>query len=146
MASKNTKFLGLEIGSRLTVNPELRSMPETNCGSRPRTTDSSGRRDRIHEVGGRSVGGTLSGHGIVKADLLQRHLALNLDKPMVVDGAVKLSGKLNFADSVKVKHAKNATVLKAKSISGRFANRKVSLAGKSYSISYTPTSVTVTAN
>ena len=71
---------------------------------------------------------------------------MNLDKPLVVDGAVKLSGKLNFADSVKVKHGPNATVLKAKSISGRFANQKVSLAGKSYSIAYTPTSVTVTPN
>ena len=92
-------------------------------------------------------GGTLSGHGIVKADLFCKGtLALNLDKPLVVDGAVKLSGKLNFADSVKVKHGQNATVLKAKSISGRFANQKVSLAGKSYSIAYTPTSVTVTPN
>ena len=148
MATKNTKFLGLEIGSRLTVNPgatvharnELRITPQGQLILRGGAIESM----RWVDV---QSGGTLSGHGIVKADLFCKGtLALNLDKPLVVDGAVKLSGKLNFADSVKVKHGQNATVLKAKSISGRFANQKVSLAGKSYSIAYTPTSVTVTAN
>ena len=92
-------------------------------------------------------GGTLSGHGTVKADLFCKGtLSLNLDKPLVVQGAVKLSGKLSFAEAVKVKRGQSVTALKAKSISGRFENDKVSLAGKSYSIAYTATSVTVTAN
>ncbi len=148
MASKNTKFLGLEISSRLTVNPgatvharnELRITPQGQLILRGGAIESM----RWVDV---QSGGTLSGHGIVKADLFcNGTLALNLDEPLVVDGAVKLSGKLDFADSEKVKNGQSSTVLKAKSISGRFANRKVSLAGKSYSISYTPTSVTVTAN
>jgi len=36
-------------------------------------------------------------------------------------------------------------VLKAKSISGRFENDKISLAGQTYSIVYTATSVSLTA-
>jgi hypothetical protein len=92
-------------------------------------------------------GGTLGGRGTVKADLFCKGtLALNLDNPLVVDGAVKLSGKLSLAEAVKLKHGQSATVLKAKSISGRFKNDKVSLAAQNYSIAYTPTSVIVTAN
>ena len=91
------------------------------------------------------AGGALIGHGIVNAALYSKGtLSLSLGKPLVVDGAVKLSGQLSIADAVKVKRGQSVTALKAKSISGRFENDKVSLAGKSYSIAYTATSVTVT--
>ena len=72
-------------------------------------------------------------------------LALSVDKPLVVEGAAKLSGKLSLSEAGKAKKGQSVTVLKAASISGRFENDKISVAGKSYSIAYTRTSVTVTA-
>jgi len=64
---------------------------------------------------------------------------------LVVEGAARLSGKLSLSGAGKVKSGQTFTVLNAKSISGRFDNDKVSLAGPTYSIGYTATSVTVTA-
>ena len=89
-------------------------------------------------------GGTLAGHGSVNASLYANGtLDLSVDKSLVVEGAARLSSKLRLTDAGKVKSGQSFTVLKAKSISGRFENDKVSLAGQTYSISYTPTSVTV---
>ena len=92
------------------------------------------------------LGGTLAGHGTVKADLFSKGtLALNLDKPLVVHGAVNLSGKLSLSGAGKVNGGESITVLQAKSISGGFANNDVLLDGKSYSIFYTPTEISVRA-
>ena len=91
-------------------------------------------------------GGTLAGHGTVKADLFSKGtLALNLEKPLVVQGTVKLSGKLRLTGVGKVKSGESITVLKAKLISGGFANNDALLDGKSYSIFYTPTEISVRA-
>ena len=92
------------------------------------------------------LGGTLAGHGTVKADLFSKGtLALNLDKPLVVQGAAKLSGKLSLTGVEKVKSGESITVLRAKSISGGFANNDALLDGKRYSIFYTPTEISVRA-
>jgi len=148
IADKDTAFLGLEISGGLTVKPAVtvHARNELRVAPRGRLILQGGTVESLRWVEVQS-GGTLGGRGIVKADLFCKGtLALNLDNPLVVDGAVQLSGKLSLVDAVKLKHGQNATVLKAKSISGRFKNDKVSLAAQNYSIAYTPTSVIVTAN
>ena len=91
-------------------------------------------------------GGTLAGHGTVIADLFsQGTLALSLEEPLVVEGAVKLSGKLSLSGVGKVKSGKSVSVLKAKSISGGFSNNDALVDGKKYAIFYTPTEISVRA-
>ena len=147
MADKNTEFLGLEISAGLTVKSgatvharnELRVVPKGQLLLRGGTVESL----RWVDV---QSGGTLAGHGTVKADLFSKGtLALNLEKPLVVQGTVKLSGKLSLSGVGKVKSGESITVLKAKLISGGFANNDALLDGKSYSIFYAPTSITVRA-
>ena len=148
LADKDTEFLGLELSARLTVKSgaTVHARNELRVEPKGRLVLQGGTVESLRWVDVQS-GGTLAGHGTVKADLFCKGtLALNLDKPLVVDGAVKLSGQLSIVDAVKVKRGQSVTALKAKSISGRFENDKVSLAGKSYSIAYTATSVSVTAN
>ena len=91
-------------------------------------------------------GAVLAGHGVVNAALYSKGtLALSLGKPLVVKGSAQLSGKLSLIGQGKAKSSQGITVLKAKSISGRFVNNEVSFAGKSYTIGYTETSITLTA-
>jgi arylsulfatase A-like enzyme len=148
VANKDAKFLGLEVGGDLTVKPGV----TVHARNELRVTDKGqlflqgGTVESLRWVDIQS-GGTLTGHGAVNASLYANGtLALIVDKPLVVEGAAKLSGKLKLTGANKPKSGKSHTVLKAKSISGRFENDKISLAGKSYSIAYTATSVTVTAN
>jgi hypothetical protein len=68
-----------------------------------------------------------------------------VDKALVVEGAAKLSGKLKLTGAGKVKSGESITVLRANSISGGFANNDALLDGKSYSIFYAPTAITVQA-
>jgi hypothetical protein len=146
MASKDAEFLGLEVGGSLTVKKgaKVHARNELRVLQKGQLIIQGGAIESLRWVDVQS-GGTLAGHGTVNADLFSKGtLALSLDKPLVVKGTVKLSGQLSIADAVKVKRGQSVTALKAKSISGRFENDKVSLAGKSYSIAYTATSVTVT--
>jgi hypothetical protein len=148
VADKDVEFLGLEVSARLTVKSEVtvHARNELRVTDKGRLILQGGAVESLRWVDVQS-GGTLAGHGAVNADLYSNGtLALSLNKPLVVEGAAKLSGKLSLADAVKVKSGQGVTVLKAKSISGRFENDKVSHAGQTYSISYTPTSVVLTAN
>ena len=91
-------------------------------------------------------GGVLKGHGIIKGDLFnQGTLALNVDKPLQVQGSVNLSGKLELLKTATINNAGSYTVLQANSIAGGFVNDEVSIGGKSFSVFYNPTSVTVKA-
>ena len=147
MASKDAEFLGLEVGGSLTVKKgaKVHARNEFRVEPKGRLILQGGTVESLRWVDVQS-GGTLAGHGTVKADLFCKGtLALNLDKPLVVEGTVKLSGKLSLSGAGKVKSGESITVLKAKSISGRFENDKISLAGQSSSVAYTANSVTVTA-
>jgi hypothetical protein len=145
IATKNTEFLGLEISSRLTVKfgATVHARNELRVDPKGRLILQGGTVESLRWVDVQS-GGTLSGHGTVKADLFsQGTLSLNLDKPLVVEGAVKLSGKLSLAGAGQGKSGESITLLRAKSISGGFAINDISLDGKTYLVSYTPTSVLV---
>ena len=147
VADKDTEFLGLEVGGGLTVKPGVTvyARNELRVADKGQLVLQGGAVESLRWVDVQ-LGGTLSGYGSVNADLFSKGtLALSVDKPLVVEGAAKLSGKLSLAGAGKVKRGQSVTVLKAASISGRFENDKASLAGQTYSIAYTPTSVTVTA-
>jgi len=91
-------------------------------------------------------GGVLKGHGMIKGDLYnQGTFVLQMDKPMQVAGSVHLSGRLELLKTGTINNGKSYTVLQANSISGGFENDEVSIGGKSFSVFYTPTSVTVKA-
>jgi hypothetical protein len=147
LADKDAEFLGLEVSASLTVKPgvTVSARNELRVGNKGRLVLQGGSVESLRWVDVQP-GGTLTGHGAVNAALYSKGtLALNLNKPLVVEGAAKLSGKLSLTDAGTAKKGQSATALKAKSISGRFDNDKISLAGKTYSIGYTATSVTVTA-
>jgi len=147
VASKDAEFLGLEVGGSLTVKKgaKVHARNELRVVQKGQLILRGGAVESLRWVDVQS-GGTLAGHGTVNADLFSKGtLALSLDKPLVVKGAVKLSGKLSLSGLSKVKSGGSITVLQGKLISGGFANNEVSLDGKSYAIFYNPTSVTVTA-
>ena len=147
LANKDATFLGLEVGGGLTVKLgiTIHARNELRVADKGQLVLQGGTVESLRWVDIQS-GGTLTGHGAVNASLYANGtLALSVDKPLVVEGAAKLSGKLKLTGANKPKSGKSHTVLKAKSISGRFENDKISLAGKSYSIAYTATSVTVMA-
>jgi hypothetical protein len=147
LADKDAAFLGLEISGKLTVKPgvKVQARNELRVAEMGQLILEGGSVDSLRWVDVQ-VGGTLTGHGAVNASLYAHGtLALSVDKPLVVEGAARLSGKLSLSGVGKVKSGQTFTVLNAKSISGRFDNDKVSLAGPTYSIGYTATSVTVTA-
>ena len=147
IADKDTEFLGLAVSASLTVNPgaTVHARNELRIEPKGRLILQGGMVESLRWVDVQ-LGGTLAGHGTVKADLFSKGtLALNLDKPLVVDGAVNLSGKLSLSGAGKVNGGESITVLRAKSISGGFANNDVLLDGKSYSIFYTPTKISVRA-
>ena len=99
IATRNTKFLGLEISSRLTVNPSYGPCPKRIADHAPRTTHSSGR-DRIHEVVDAQSGGTLPARDR-EGSFLQRHLGPEFGQALGRDGRQAFRNQL--ADSVKVK-------------------------------------------
>jgi arylsulfatase A-like enzyme len=147
LADKDAAFLGLEISGKLTVksgvNVEARN--ELRVGDKGQLILQGGSVESLRWVDVQE-GAVLTGHGVVNAALYSKGtLALSLGKPLVVKGSAQLSGKLSLTGQGKTKSGQSITVLKAKSISGRFVNNEVSLAGKSYSIGYTATSVTITA-
>ena len=147
VADKDAEFLGLAISGSLTVKPgaTVHARNELRVGDKGRLVLQGGAVESLRWVDVQP-GGTLAGHGTVNADLFSKGtLALSLDKPLVVEGAARLSGKLSLTDAGKLKSGQSHAALKAKSISGRFDNNEVSLGGKSYSIGYTATSITVTA-
>ena len=147
LADKDAAFLGLEISGKLTVKPgvKVQARNELRVAEKGRLILQGGTVESLRWLD-IQPGGTLAGHGAVNASLYAHGtLALSVDKPLVVEGAARLSGKLSLSGAGKVKSGQIHTVLKAKSISGRFDNDKISLAGKNYSIAYTATSVTVTA-
>jgi arylsulfatase A-like enzyme len=146
VANKDVEFLGLAVSGGLTVKPGItvHARNELRVADKGQLILQGGAVESLRWVDVQS-GGTLTGHGAVKADLYSNGtLALSLKNPLVVEGAAKLSGKLSLTDTGKVKSGQSITALKAKSISGRFDNNEISLAGKSYSIGYTATSVMVT--
>jgi hypothetical protein len=147
IADKDTKFLGLEVSASLTVKSgatvharnELRVVPKGQLILQGGAVESL----RWVDV---QSGGTLSGHGTVRADLFsQGTLGLSIENPVVVEGVVKLSGKWTLSSTEKLKKGMSKVVLRGKSISGRFTNDDFSLYGQNFSIAYTPTSVTVRA-
>jgi hypothetical protein len=147
VADRDAEFLGLAVSGSLTVKPgvTVSARNELRVADKGQLILQGGVAESLRWLDVQS-GGTLTGHGAVKADLYSNGtLALSLKNPLVVEGAAKLSGKLSLTDTGKVKSGQSITALKAKSISGRFENDKISLAGQTYSIAYTATSVTVTA-
>ena len=145
VASKDAEFLGLEVGGSLTVKKgaKVHARNELRVVQKGQLILQGGTIESLRWVDVQS-GGTLAGHGTVNADLFSKGtLALSLDKPLVVKGAVKLSGKLSLSGLSKVKSGGSITVLQGKLISGGFANNDALLDGKSYSIFYTPTSIAV---
>ena len=147
VADKDTEFLGLEISGGLMVKTgaTVHARNELRVSPQGQLILLGGAVESLRWVDVQS-GGTLAGHGTVKADLFSKGtLALNLGKPLVVQGAAKLSGKLSLTGAGKVKSGESITVLRAKSISGGFANNDALLDGKNYSIFYTPTEISVRA-
>jgi hypothetical protein len=147
IANKDTEFLGLEISAVLTVKSgvTVHARNELRVAPKGQLILQGGAVESLRWVDVQS-GGTLAGHGTVNADLFSKGtLSLSLNKPLVVEGAAKLSGKLSLSGAGKVKSGESITVLKAKLISGGFANNDALLDGKSYSIFYTPTEISVRA-
>jgi len=147
LADKDAAFLGLEISGKLTVksgaNVEARN--ELRVGDKGQLILQGGSVESLRWVDVQE-GAVLAGHGVVNAALYSKGtLALSLGKPLVVKGSAQLSGKLSLIEQGKAKSSQSITVLKAKLISGRFVNNEVSFAGKSYTIGYTETSITLTA-
>lgn len=147
VASKETKFLGLEVsgvlvvkeGAKVSAKNELRV---SNAGQ----VNLQGGMIESQRWLGIKKGGVLKGHGIIKGDLFnQGTLALHVDKPLQVQGSVNLSGKLELLKTATINNAGSYTVLQANSIAGGFVNDEVSIGGKSFSVFYNPTSVTVKA-
>ena len=147
LADKDAEFLGLAVNGSLTVKlgVTVHARNELRIADQGQLILQGGSVESLRWVDVQ-FGGVLTGHGTVNAALYSKGtLALSLGKPLVVKGSAKLSGKLNLTGVGKAKKGQSVTVLKAKSIFGRFENDEISLAGQSYSIGYTATSVTVTA-
>ena len=111
IANKDTEFLGLEISAVLTVKSRatVHARNELRIEPKGRLILQGGTVESLRWVDVQS-GGTLAGHGTVKADLFSKGtLALNLDKPLVVQGAAKLSGKLSLTGVEKVKSGESIT-------------------------------------
>ena len=147
MADKDAEFLGLAISGSLTVKlgATVHARNELRVADNGRLILQGGSIESLRWVDVQD-GGRLLGHGTLHADLYSNGtLALSLNKPLIVEGSARLSGQLSLTDAGKAKSDQSFTLLKAKSISGRFENDKITLAGQTYSIAYSPTSVTVTA-
>ena len=147
VADKDSEFLGLALNGSFTVKPRVKvsARNELRVGNKGRLILQGGSVSSLRWLD-IQAGGALIGHGTVNAALYSNGtLSLSLGKPLVVDGPAQLSGKLSLAEVGKAKSGESLTVLKAESISGRFDNDRISLAGQSYSIAYTATSVTLTA-
>lgn len=145
VAEQDADFLGLAVGAVLKVKPgaTVRARNELRVTDGGRLVLQGGEVESLRWVEVQE-GGTLSGHGVVNAVLYaQGALVLNPDKPLVVAGAAKLSGKLSLSGAFTGEKGKSFTALKARSLSGRFENDKLVHAGASYSIHYGPTEVTV---
>ena len=147
VALKETNFLGLEVRGVLVVKKGAK----VNARNELRVSDAG----QVNLQGGTigthrwieiEKGGVLKGQGMIKGDLFnQGTIALQIDKPLQVDGSVNLSGKLDILKTGVINDGKSYTVLKANLISGGFVNDEVSIGGQSFSVFYTPTSVTVKA-
>ena len=147
VALKETNFLGLEVsgvlvvkkGAKVSARNELRVSHAGQVNLQGGMIGS----DRWLEI---KKGGVLKGHGMIKGDLYnQGTFALQMDKPIQVDGSVNLSGRLELLKTGTINNGESYTVLQANSVSGGFENDEVSIGGKSFSVFYTPTSVTVKA-
>ena len=147
VALKETNFLGLEVRGVLVVKKGAK----VNARNELRVSDAG----QVNLQGGTigthrwieiEKGGVLKGQGMIKGDLFnQGTIALQIDKPLQVDGSVNLSGKLDILKTGVINNGESYTVLQANSISGGFINDEVSIGGESFSVFYTPTSVTVKA-
>ena len=90
-------------------------------------------------------GGTLQGFGNIQAALYSRGtLCLSTKSPLVVSKKAVLAGTLIISNPDKPS-SKNITLLKAKSIEGRFENAEVIVAGETFKILYSPNSVSLEA-
>ena len=147
VALRETNFLGLEVsgvlvvkkGAKVNARNELR-VPDAGQVNLQGGTIGTHRWIEIEK------GGVFKGHGMIKGDLFnQGTIALQMDKPLQVDGSVNLSGKLDILKTGVINNGESYTVLQANSISGGFANDEVSIGGESFSVFYTPTSVSVKA-
>ena len=147
LADEGTEFLGLEVAGVLKVNAKVavRARNELRVTDKGRMVLQGGRLESLRWVDVRE-GGTLAGHGAIHADLYARGaLLLRPDKPLVVEGAAKLSGTLALAPAGKGFSGPEHTILQANSISGKFENNEVTLGGTLYAIKYSATQVTISA-
>ena len=92
-------------------------------------------------------GGSFEGYGKVKADLFTKGtLYLSAKKSLVVEGNACLSGELKLIELPLKQTQKILTLLSANSISGTFVNNEVTVSGKTFSLFYSPTEVTLKQN
>ena len=145
LADEGTEFLGLEVAGVLKVNAKVavHARNELRVTDKGRLILQGGRLESLRWVDVRE-GGTLAGYGAIHADLYARGgLLLRPDKPLVVEGAAKLSGSLSLTGAHALKKGQRVIVLQAQTLTGRFENDKLTHAGEIYSINYGPTSVVV---
>ena len=112
VADKNTQFLGLAVSGSLTVKPDVRihARNELRVADNGRLIIQGGMVESLRWVDVQ-FGGTLTGHGVVKASLYANGtLALSLKKPLVVEDTARLSGQLRLRDAGKVKSGQSFTV------------------------------------
>ncbi|NQZ56611.1 MAG: sulfatase-like hydrolase/transferase [Lentisphaeraceae bacterium] len=152
LADKSVSFLGLEIGGGkknqlLTVNAGVvvSGRNEIRVAAQGRALLKGGSLTSLRWVDVQA-GGTLQGYGTIATDLYtQGTLALSLQKSLWVKGTAVLAGKLTVMKAVSLKKGESVVILQAQALSGSFTNTEVLLAGKSYKISYSKTSVSLTA-
>jgi hypothetical protein len=147
LAGKNARFLALEVAGSLTVEKGVKvaAHNELRVSDGGQVVLNGGLLESARWVD-IQAGGSLEGHGLIRAELFTKgNLSLSGKKPLVIDGNAYLSGELKLSSFPSPKMDKSLTVIKANLISGGFKNNEVLIGGKLFSIFYTPTSVTVKA-
>jgi arylsulfatase A-like enzyme len=147
LAVKNARFLALEVAGSLTVEKGVKvaAHNELRVSDGGQVVLNGGLLESARWVD-IQAGGSLEGHGLIRAELFTKgNLSLSGKKPLVIDGNAYLSGELKLSSFPSPKMDKSLTVIKANLISGGFKNNEVLIGGKLFSIFYTPTSVTVKA-
>ena len=109
-----------------------------------RLTDGKVKSERWLDI---QPGGTLEGHGEIHAHLYTKG-TLALSRPIDITGTAYLGGELTLAPNtpITVKPGSQITLLKAKSISGKFTNTSITVGGKKYSLVYSEKKVSLKSN
>ena len=138
VANKKTEFLSLELKGRLSLKPGstvvARNELRVTEGGELKMDGGTVESERWLE---NEKGGTISGHGKIKSELYNSGvMKLSPEKPLIVDGVVHLSGKLELDDSKHPFKEKKISVIQGKSISGKFENSYLQIQEKTYAIQY----------